>query len=379
MAKEDFKRFFLSDREIYDGLRSARQQITPRILREFFLEKGVYVSERLSRDALIRYISSLNLDYGDIQFLIEQVTPASRKEKIRTIDLDCSLEKNEIREIIEELKAQRSDEFGEIYQPVILGDSGRVVTKVEYEEVDLSKTTMRQRRPREAQLDLESVDGKVRIRFPDNERMEEVADAVIKHIRERNEDPVEEMRIDLSHILDVAERTRFFIDIIANMPEMRIFNVTKVSVDSRLTDIGEDDQNLDKEDVEDEDVEEEDVDEAALKGLVHKAALQGSAVLNSETFMDLKNQGFYISRLGWQMVENGVGGSKLEFEAYFRDSPACRKFAAQVTGIYSQKPDGEYAVSKRKLTQEETTAYFKILEDAAIESYRATLKRYTNQ
>lgn len=166
MSNEPGKLLFLNDRDIFDGLMSAKQQITPKMLREFFLEKGIFLSGQVSREKLIHYISVLNLDYHDVQFLVEQLTPPSRKEKVRFVDLECSATKLEMRDFVNEVKNDRTDSYNESYQPQIIGDENRVVVNVEYDEIDLSKTRLRQRRPKEATVELEALDGdKVRIRF----------------------------------------------------------------------------------------------------------------------------------------------------------------------------------------------------------------------
>jgi hypothetical protein len=96
MSSEQGKLLFLNDRDIHDGLTLAKLQITPKMLRELFLERGIFLSGKSSRETLINYTSLLNLDYHDIQFLAEQLTPPSRKEKVRFIDLDCKASKTEL-------------------------------------------------------------------------------------------------------------------------------------------------------------------------------------------------------------------------------------------------------------------------------------------
>ncbi len=357
---------FLNDRDIYDGLMSAKQQITPKMLREFFLEKGVFLSGQLSREKLIHYISMLNLDYHDIQFLIEQLTPPSRKEKVRFVDLDCEVSSEEIREYVEEVKEERSDSCRESYQPYVSQGSGRVIVNVEYDEIDLSKTRLRQVKHKDATIEIEPLeDNKVRIRFPDNSRAEDIALSIQKTIKESKNVVSSEKSIDLSGIRSSKHRTQFFINIISHMTLMTLVNVTKVSVDSRI--LSEDEISIDDED--------DGIDEEAVKGFVNKAVLSGSSVLSSETYQELTKKDFYIYKLGWQMTENKVDGNKLEFEAFFSDAPECRKFSCHVAGMYTPKNDG-FTVSRKKLTPEENRVYFSILERAASNAFDDVANKY---
>lgn len=371
MSSEPGKLLFLNDRDIFDGLMSAKQQITPKMLREFFLEKGIFLSEQLSREKLIHYISVLNLDYHDVQFLVEQLTPPSRKEKVRFVDLECSATKLELRDFVNEVKDDRTDSYNESYQPQIIGDQNRVVVNVEYDEIDLSKTRLRQRRHKEATVELEALDGdKVRIRFPDNSRAEDIVSELQKKIRQAKKLTGVEKAIDLSEIYSAEHRTQFFIEIITYMAEMkmRLENVTKVSVDSRFP------NGFELEVDEDED----EVDEEAIKGFVNKAVLSGSSVLASETYQELTKKDFYIYKLGWQMIESKTDGNKVEFEAYFSDAPDCKKFSCHVAGIYTPK-NGGFTVSRKKLTSEENKVYFSLLESAASKAFDKVQGSYNDQ
>lgn len=368
MPSEPGKLLFLNDRDIHDGLTSAKQQITTKMLREFFLDKGIFLPGKLSREKLINYISMLNLDYHDVQFLVEQLTPPSRKEKVRFIDLDCEANKAELREIVNGVKESRTDSYSESYQPQIIGDENRVVVNVEYDEIDLSKTRLRQRKHKEATIELEALeDNKVRIRFPDNSRAEDIATALQKSLRESKNVTELATAIDLSEIFSSRHRTEFFIKIISFMKEMTLANVTKVSVESRLPNS----YALTEED----DSEEEAIDEEVVKGIVNKAVLSGSSVLASETYQELTKNNFYIYKLGWQMIERKANGNKLEFEAYFSDAPDCKKFSCQVVGVYRPR-NSDFTVSRKRLTVEENKKYFSTLETAASKSFEEIVESY---
>lgn len=362
MPKAPGRVFFLSDRDIYDGLYSSKRQVTPNMLREFLLERGIFMSDSLDREGFISYISNLNLDYHDVQFLIEQLSSAGKKEKVRMVDLDCQLTKQELRDVLQEVRDERSSKHDEVYQTNITGDESKVSVNVEYEDVDLSRTRLRQKKEREANIETEITEsGGIRIRFPDNIRSENIVDVIKEKIKKRKSYSVNETVIDLSSITLFSLRSQFFMEIIKNMSkDMNLHDVKKVAVESRL--FG--DLNGDKEVETDADIH--------AKGLVHKALLSGNSILTSQTCRDLMDKGFYIYRLNWQMAELGFDNAILEYEAFFSDAPNCTKFSCQVAGMYPTKGEG-FTITRRPIPNSEVSRYFGNLEKAAAQAYAKVL------
>lgn len=366
MSKKFELLLYLNDRDIYDGLTSSKKQITEKMLNEFFLERGIFLSGALNRQNLINYISMLNLDHHDIQFLIEQLTPSSRKEKVRFIDLDCEASKSELRDIINSVKSERTDDYDESYQSKLTGDDNSVVVNVEYKEIDLSKTRLRQRKHKESEIELESIDNnKVRIRFPDNSRSEEIAASIQKKLKESKNISSDVKSIDLSNVISPRYRTEFFIKIISNLSDMELYDVTKVKVDSRLA--GEQEANDDEE-----------ADEETIKGFVKNAVLNGSSILSSDIYQELQEKNFYICELGWEMTEKITGGDKLTFIALFSDAPQCSIFSCSVLGKNTYKKDG-FTVTRKKLDAEENKRYFSLLECAASKAYEDVITSYNQE
>jgi len=360
---------FLTDRDIYDGLCSAKQQVTVRVITEFFRDRGIYISERLSREKMIAQVSLLNLDYHEVQSLIDQMSSSGRKDKMRQLDLDVSLDSEALSIIVDRVKESRSSEYHEAYQTTLIpGGDARMSVNVEYDEIDLSRTRLRQRKRKDASIEVEQVsEGQVRIRFPDNGRSEDIVSDIQKSIDEHTGVRSNKNIISLANVLDVELRTKFFLDVIAGMNGLDLYDVTKVTVDSRIFRAGEgDDDSVDE--------KSEGVDEETVRQMVKKAALSGSNLLSSDLYSELFSLGFYISKMAWHMIEVSTG-DKIEFDAFFSDAPTCEKFACQVTGFYSKR-GAEHIITRKRLPSNRAANLLRSLEDSAVQSHSRVVGTY---
>lgn len=352
---------YLSDKDIYDGLSSSKQHATLKFLRAFFEGRGIYVSGKISRNELVEEISMLNLDYYDVQGLLDQLSANNKIEKTRYVDFTASLDISELMDIVGNVEMDRSDKNHETYKSNVMSGSDRAVMDVEYEEIDLSRTRLRQRKPKDAKFEIEKKDSDTwRFRFPDNERSESIISDLKKEISKKTESVIVEKKIDLSSVSNIKLRTQFFIDTLKHIKDMSLEDVTRITVDSRILTEG------DESTYEQKEVEEQ------VRQQVNKAALSGSQLLSSETYEELEKLGFYISRIAWHMIDES-SGEKIGFEAFFSDAPVCSKFASSVTGYFPIKGGGHILSSKRLPSNRQHLLSLK-LESAAFQSYENILK-----
>jgi hypothetical protein len=355
---------YLSDKDIFDGLCSSKKHVTFRFLKGFFEDRGIFVSEKISREGLISELSMLNLDYYDVQGLLDQLASSNKNEKTRQIDLPVDIDVSDLMDVVSNVEEERSSQNYEGYKSNVITGTDRVAIDVEYEEIDLSRTRLRQRKPKDAKIEIERIDsGVLRLRFPDNEKSESIVDDLKKRIFEKTKTNANEKKIDLYCVSNIKLRTQFFIDLLKSIEYMILDDVIKITVDSRIP-------------VKENNVESEQKEVGEqVRQQVNKAALSGSQLLSSETYEELDRLGFYISRIVWHMIEDS-SGEKVGFEAFFSDAPACTKFASAVTGYFPTKGSGHILQSKRLSSSRQHSLAIK-LESAAFKSYENIMKLHS--
>ncbi|MFK5914823.1 MAG: hypothetical protein QM484_10640 [Woeseiaceae bacterium] len=347
---------FINDKDVYDGLISSRLKITQDLLHEILIERGVIVSPREDRDELVSYISMLSNDLYDIDFLIAQLEPPSRKEKMTSFDLSVDLSKDEVRKLFKDIQKE-SQNINDVYSFGSTGKESKVKVNVEHEERDLSRTRLRQRKIVESDIEIEISDNNIRVRGPSNEKTTEITEKFISKVSVYKKIEPVVKAIDISSF-DSNERTKFFIKLIDGLEGFSLKDVIKVSVDSK--------ENLKIRSgcVIDETGVDEIEEEQEVLGVLKNAILSGESLLSSPEYQELKKRGFYITKIIWKSSEVKLDGSLVVFEAAIGDIPVGKKFIYNVLGSHNSTKEG-YTKTRRPISSDDRDRYISALENAA--------------
>ncbi len=349
---------YATDRDIYEALVSKQKKFNIELLIELIRDRGILVSNELTREQLIDYLSFLPHDYNDFNYLADLLIVNSRQEKLSSTSINNNISRDEITEVIKSISDERS-QLGENYE-ITAESEVKTVIKIDYTEMDLSKTRLRQKQEKTAYIEIiKEEDGNTKIRKPANDKMTGIVNEIVKRVEIIKDEKIENINISLKGIEDSKKRTKFFTDMIRQIPDVRLSDVTIVKVDR-----------VETPDTIEDDTDDEDSEEIAQRflGQVKTIAMNGEGLLYSEEYQHLLSQGFYIYSIVWQAEEEKDEGDRIEFEASFGNSSDCTDFRYAVKGIYHWKNEDSFNVSKLPPNEITNQKYLALIEASAKKS-----------
>ena len=311
-------------------------------MKDLFLARGIVISADASREDLARYFSRLLHDYYDYQALAKRLGATSRRDKstVSYVDMgqltidDIEDAANDINELLKEYDA--------------VAQVNRVKDKVEivvnYRVTNFNKNEFSQVVNREGVINLEVEDGKLLIRSPLTDTVENVKKVLIKKASEDNSVQLSVENINMTGIGNPDKRTEFFKFLVYNLEGLKHHDVTDVFIYNPKNKSESADDEVD--DFEESESEANGVDDSALGVHITRASLKGERVLNSGEIKGLYSKGFYIWKIVWQSVEDSYDSDIYEFEAQFNNAEDFTDFSYLARGYYKYKKAGEYNSSK---------------------------------
>ncbi|EHN8761080.1 TPA: hypothetical protein ACKFV5_003406 [Enterobacter roggenkampii] len=355
MAK---KLYFATDKNIYDALHHKR--ITAAKLHELLLNRGVFLSPELDKEILIEEISKLPHGFNELEHIKKLVKTYDPRESTTSVNFQTSTNQAELKSAAEALKKTCSPSKGQSLNIVAKKD-GSLTVEYKYEEIDLSKTALRQIDKRNIIIELRPGTDKVEVRMPQNPEAKKVIESLQNELSKIKSEPIERFEISLLAITDPTLRSQFFQELMNGLRGYETDDVTKVEL-NRSTDASED----------------EDKEETIDTGFVKKAVLNGEGVNSSAIFSQLHEKGYYIGRIAWSSKPTSGIGDRINVEAFFKDSEKCCDFAYQIKGINNQKEDG-FNVTIRAATAQEKKHISELIESAAENAYNLIIGSEVNE
>ncbi|MET7264593.1 hypothetical protein ABZS22_22345 [Klebsiella variicola] len=355
MAK---KLYFATEKNIYDALHHKR--ITPAKLHDLLLNRGIFLSPELDKEILIEEISKLPHGFNELEHIKQMVKTYDPRESTTSLSFQISANQAELKSAAEVIRKSCSPSKGQSMNIVAKKD-GSLTVEYNYEEIDLSKTALRQIDKRTVIIEIRPVDNKVEIRMPQNPEAKRIIDNLQKELSKIKEEPIERFEISLLAISDPALRSQFFQELMNGLKGYETDDVTKVEL-NRSTDTSDDD----------------DKEETIDTGFVKRAVLNGEGVNSSAIFSQLHEKGYYIGRIAWSSKPISGIGDRINVEAFFKDSDNCCDFAYQIKGINNKKDDG-FNVTIRVATAQEKKHISELIELAAKKAYNIIIGLEVNE
>lgn len=375
--------FYATYRDIRDALLSAKQRISKEFLFDFLSSRGVLIAGNSSREELIETLASLTHGYADFEEIYNQLEVVPRPERSTSRVLETAVDVTALQSAVESIRTSRKDHHEAIN--VIVADGGVTKIKVEYTELDHGKTLLRQRRAKEAEIEVYKVGKQVRLRYPASGRLEGIVDGLVESLSANQPKPIKQEIIDLSSF-DKATRTLFFKSLLSNLSGYEFTDVIKVAVDNEIATVEFSDSDSDSDEstemisASDSDEEAADVAEfraevaAGVKSFLKSAALDGTGVLHSKELTQFLESGFFISRVIWQATQNIKNGIKVEIEAMLEEPTHGTGFRYSVKGYYPCKKDGSHTFTRRQAPDVVKKPLLGLIEDAALKAFRENSK-----
>jgi len=346
---------YFTEKDIYDALMSSKRTMTIPLIIELARDKGIILSPEEPRDELVKYLSSLLYDYYDLNVLIDHITPSYKKEKSKVTTIDTKIDAIQLKSIVKEF----TDKDLVINVNTDLHVTNKTILKIGYDEVDFSKTRLRQKIRKESTIEITEKDGKSTISKPSNDKVDEIMQKILEKVENKNNIKIAERKINLG-AFEHKKKIQYFTSLINSIDGCKLHDVVKVSVN-----YNDDDDN-------DDDDDNSDIKENVITmiTMITNASFRGKNLLSTSEYQDLKNKGFYITSIIWNAIENKTNGDKLEFEASLTPSSNnIEEVSFTVKGIYRFKEKGQYTSTKRALNSDEIIKYTNILEKAAFKVY----------
>lgn len=369
--------FYATYRDIRDALLSSKQRISKEFLFDFLSCRGVLISGSSSREELIETLASLTHGYSDFEEIYNQLEVVPRPERTTSRAIETSVDSTKLQTAVEDIRTARRDHHEAIN--LIVAEGGATKIKVEYTELDHGKTLLRQRRAKEAEVEIYKVGGQIRLRYPANERLENIVDSLIESIQKNEKGPIKQEVVNLTSF-DKEHRTLFFKSLITSLNGYEFSDVIKVAVDNEIDTIEfSEGTEFSEEDFDEEQTTGDDAADVAelraevaagVKSFLKSAALDGTGVLHSKELQQFLESGFFISRVIWQSTQKAKNGFKVEIEAMLENPSRGTGFRYSVKGYYPCKKDGSHTLTRRHVNDADKRPILAVIEDAAMKAFR---------
>lgn len=339
---------YFTEKDIYDALISSKRVLTSSLILELTRDRGIFLSAEDSRDYLVEYVSSLMYDYYDLNVLIDHITPANKKEKTKTSKVSSKIDASQLKVIAKGINAKGNDNIN-IQISVDPQNSNKSTVTIQYDEIDFSKTSLRQKVRRESTVEFFTENDSTKIRKASNNKVDEIVHEILKGIEKNTETNIKEEKIDLKG-MSFRKKTEFFTNLITGIEDYKFKDVTKVIVNNN-----EDDPEMEEEFI----------------NMITNASFKGSGLLQTEEYQKLKESGYYITSIVWQSDSIKKDGNRVEFEASIDHTKENEEIKFSLKGTYRYNAtDKSFTKTIRPLKSDEEEAIISLLETASFSIYK---------
>ncbi|MDN3454659.1 MULTISPECIES: hypothetical protein [unclassified Psychrobacter] len=347
--------YYNSDKDVFDALHSRK--FGSQVIKEQLKDRGIIVSSQDTKDTIIDYVSQLFLNYHDQVFIVETLNNSSSRKKYNKAVLSTNMSDVDIATVVDEVKVNNSQRLNENVEITRQKDGKAFTIVTTYTEADLSKSVMSQKLTKSSEVYIwEDESGKINIRGEQDRKSKEVIEMIQDKIKSEDESS-ESYVIELSTITDSIQRNKFFKILISSLDDLEVDDVKHVS----FSIIGG------------PDIE----DDGTLLPHVKDLVLRGNSVLESSSFNQIYQSGYYITKIEWSAIEKKLNGEKIDFSAEFSDTENCMDFNCAPLRFYKSKNDGTYQTASNKLPNIAISTLLEKIEKAAMCAHKTIIDQNT--
>lgn len=345
-----------NDNDIYDLLISGKQRLTETVLREILRDRGIFCSPEDDREEIADYISVLPHGFHDVAFIMQKRDPGPRREKTTSININALLTPEELKDAATNYENSFGDRERITHRPA---SNGSYVVRVGYDEFNRTKTRLLQKERQEAEIEFIVQDGKTVARLPATDKAQRIIAELTERIESKRKERISIDKIELTGITTAELKSRFFTQLISQVPGLKLINVMSLKVSSERSEDGEEDDALD--------LESQDADGAdalMFAAVVHSMHLNGQNLVQSQEYKELTKRGFYITAISWRAEMQSEPPDIIQFDAAFQDRKEGKGFKYGITGAF-RAHKGTHRKSIAPVADAEKAALFALLECAA--------------
>jgi hypothetical protein len=345
-----------NDNDIYDLLISGKQRLTGSVLREILRDRGIFCSPEDDREQLADYISVLPHGFHDVAFIMQKRDPGPRREKTTSVRINALLTPDELKEAMADYESSFGDRERITHRPA---SNGSYVVRVGYDEFNRTKTRLLQKETQEAEIEFIVQDGKTVARLPATEKAQRIIAEVTERVERKRKERILLDKIELTGITTAELKSRFFTQLISQIPGLKLINVMSLKVSSERSEDGEEDDALDL-----EDQDEPGADALMFAAVVHSMHLSGQNLVQSKEYKELTKRGFYITAISWRAELQSEPPDIIQFDAAFQDRKDGKGFKYGITGAF-RAHKGTHRKSITPVLDAEKASLFASLEETA--------------
>ena len=355
MAKHaHVSRYYADDKDVADLV--SQSAIKSHQLAAFLRERGIVVSNSLSREDLIRYFRFLPLAWPEFDSLVTRLDRPDREEKHSSCRINAQIaDIPAILERLETIKEARGLRLAEVHKATVVSPNV-IELNVQYTETDPSKTRALQRRERQVTIRIEKVGDVINVRHHDNERAREIVAKLEEAVAPTTPQASRREVIDVSG-LSSAQRDDFFTRMARSIPGYELDDVHDLKVERM-------DTSAPDEPGDDAEVEPDKAAEADFQGIVKKAVLSGTGLLFSEDYQRYSSGGFAISKMVWTIRETSNASDVVELMAECRGENGA-EFRYDAVGKYPRLDDGLVSQHRVPIRGPDKQRFLELLEGSA--------------
>lgn len=345
--------FYATDKNVFDALNEHK--VDMQTVMKLFARRNIVVSKKTGREELAKYFARLTHDYFDHKDIAARLGIAPRRERITSMDVNGLTEIDELQAVVGQLKNEL-ETSGDVVQFSRDGDS--LTINVQYTTVDYKRNEFTQVQVRDGTIQfVKSPEGYI-VRNTQNEYLNNVRETLLEKLEKTSEKPLTKVAVSLFDITSPKLRSKFFHELVSNLPGYIRKDVTDVYVFKA------------KPEPDDEAEDEADTH-------IERVFLRGNGVTRSEILNELLEEDeYYITKIGWTAAEISGLGNIYDIEAVFSDPRDCTGFSFILSGVFPAE-DGVVSSRRRAPTKSEIDAISRVIESKSRE-LAATLREQSN-
>lgn len=339
MSYLSFDSLVVSDREVVDMLESQRQRISNSKMISYLRQRGIICSNNDSRESLVEYIASLNIDWHLIEDILSLAQSNENQQKVtaQTIKvknkeaLDLTLKE------LEKIYDHKSFVVNETLNSIDIDYSNEIIEQ--------NNTRLIQRKSKDERINIKINGDEITILNTVGEGTEPVMQRLINELERNSKSTIEKKVIDFSKIYNNQLINDFFLKLIELNSNYIRDDVIRIkfnkfnSNDSEEITLDEDlelnDELIIDADIQDEDQYSTFKPQSNVKlGDIKSALLSGSSLLTSDFFIKFADQGYFISHIRWKVREKKSEPRTYEFSASFDQADLRKAFIFEAHKYY---------------------------------------------
>lgn len=313
---------YANDRSVYNALKQSK--ITENKIQELFVRKGILCSSSTDREELAKYFSRLTHDLTDHKLIADSIGIIPRREKITSTEITSEsseyLSYNDIKTNLKDLEKELNNSGCTATYKSLLDEQE---LEIIYTEIDYSRSDFQQIVTRKGTISIRMDSSSAHIRSTQAKFINEIKEKLVNKIISQDKEKLKRNVISLRNIEKPELRTRFFLEMIRNISDYSLEQITQIGVykNNKL---------LDENEFSDE--------QERIIANIDDAHLKGSDVHLTSELKLLSDKGFYYVKV-IATLKGKKDNLLYTVDIEFKDKENCDLFSYIVKGISEPKFD----------------------------------------